>query len=335
MNLKTKAKYYVLSTPILRRAAIGILNTPFIVDNPIYKYVYRKQINRVVKAHLEKPQVVNLEVTNTCNLRCVNCPNKDMQRKRGFMEMETYEKVIDECVKLGISNIYLSGVGEPTLHRLLVEQVAYAKTRGVKVLTLYTNATLLTPQLSEELIRAGLDRLNVSIDAATSKTYSKIRLPGNLEVVEENLRSLIDLKAKIRSQTPQVVVKFMRESGNAAKVGLFKRKWKGLANEVFISFPHNWGGAITIKKPEWRGSVKRDPCSMIFRLMSVCWDGKVSLCCLDSEAEVLLGDVRETSIKEIWHSPNLQDVRQAHLDADFGRIPLCAKCSIGDVWWLY
>jgi len=331
---RVKLRNRILSTPLLRWAAFLLFNMPLVVDNPIYKYVYQRQINRVIGAYLGKPQCVILEVANICNLRCHNCTNKDMQRKRGFMALDVYKKVIDECVALGVDEVCITG-GEPTLHPQLIDQVTYAKTRGIKSLTIITNAQLLMPLLSEKLIKANLDALDVSIDAATPSTYSKMRPPGNLEIVEENLDVLIKLKSRLRTPLPRVTVKLIKESRNAGEVGLFRRKWNKKADEIFISFLHNWGGAINKKEPKWRGGTKRYPCSWIFRQTYICWDGRVSLCCLDSEVGTLLGDIKEMSIKDIWHSLKLQGIRQAHLDGNFNDLLLCSKCSFRDLWWLY
>lgn len=331
---RTKLRNRILSTPIWRAVAFRVLNASLIVDNPIYRYVYQRRINRVIEVSSEKPQLLMLEVTNVCNLRCPNCTNKDMQRKRGFMGLDIYKKVIDECVVIGVNDLWITG-GEPTLHPLLINQVAYAKEKGIESLALITNAQLLTLPLGRKLIEAGLDKLEVSIDAATPGTYSEMRPPGNLVTLERNLQTFIKLKSEMKTSKPQVTVKFIKEPMNANEVGLFRRKWGNLADEIYISFLHNWGGAISKKESKWRGGSRRDPCSWVFRRMYICWDGKVSFCCLDSEAETLLGDIEEKSIEEIWHSHELRAIRQAHLDGTFSRVSLCDKCSFRDVWWLY
>jgi len=334
LDKRIKLRNRILSTPLLRAVAFLLLNTPLVVDNPIYRYVYQRRINRVIEASLEKPQLLMLEVSNVCNLCCPNCTNKDMQRPRGFMDWDIYKKVIDECVALGVNDLWITG-GEPTLHPLLVKQVAYAKKQGIKSLALITNAQLLTPLLSMELIEAGLDKLEVSLDAATSRTYSKMRPPGNLKTVEDNVVSFIKIRRELKTLKPKVTVKFIKEPINANEVGLFRRKWGKLADDIYISFLHNWGGAINKKEPKWRGGSKRYPCSWVFRRMYICWDGSVSFCCLDTEAKTLLGDIKEMTIKEIWHSPTAEAIRQAHLDGNFNAVHLCDKCSFRDVWWLY
>lgn len=331
---RVKLRSHILSSPLLRSVAFLVFNMPFVVDNPIYKYVYQRQINHVIETSLEKPYLLMLEVTNVCNLRCPNCTNKDMQRRRGFMELHIYKKIIDEAVSLGVNEVCITG-GEPILHPQLIDQVAYAKTRGIKSLTIITNAQLLTPLLSKKLIEARLDRLDVSIDAVTPETYNKMRPPGDLKIAENNLETFIRFKREIKTSKPQVTVKFIKEPINANEVDLFRQKWANQANEVFISFLHNWGGSIKKKEPNWRGGYKRYPCSWIFRHMYICWDGRVSLCCLDSEVGTLLGDIKEMSIEEIWHNSKLQGIRQSHLDGNFNDLPLCSKCSFRDLWWLY
>ena len=331
---KTKIRNRLLSIPLLRKASFLVFNSPFIVSNPAYKHLYQRKINCVIEAFSDKPQLVIIEVTNSCNLCCPHCPNKSMQRKKGLMKLSVYKKIINECVALGVDEVCITG-GEPTLHPSLLTQIAYAKIRGIKSLTLITNAQLLTPFLSMKLIEADLDKLDVSIDATTPETYSKMRPPGDLETAEENLEVLLSLKRSMEASKPQVTVKFIKEPINKKETKSFKRKWQNLADEVFISFLHNWGGSIDKKEPKWKGDPKRTPCSKVFREMYVCFDGRVCICCLDSEVTILEGNVKKSTIKEIWHSARLQEIRQAHLKGVFGGLPLCDKCSFRDVWWLY
>jgi len=82
--------------------------------------------------------------------------------------------------------VFFGGFGEPLFHPEIVPMVAQVKALGAPV-ELITNATLLTPDLSRELITAGLDRLWVSIDGATPESYADIRLGATLPQVLQNL----------------------------------------------------------------------------------------------------------------------------------------------------
>jgi radical SAM protein with 4Fe4S-binding SPASM domain len=334
-ELRTRAEYFILSQPALRKLTSTALHSSILVNNPAYRYAYKKQMNHVVKLYLETPERIWIESTNACNSHCVYCPHKNMRRKKGFMEMQLYRKIIDECIELGIKRIVTVGIGEPLLDKLVVDKVAYAKIKGINEVAITTNGKLLSPELSRELIRAKLDRLNVSIDAATNQTYTKMRPPGKLEVVEENVRNLLKVRNQMGSTKPKVKVKFEKAPENASEVEIFKRKWKDLADRIYIGFVHNWAGVISMNSFEWHGTARREPCPPIFTQMAVQWDGKVCLCPIDYESEVVLGNIEEASIKAVWHSRELQRIRQAQFDNKFNEIPLCDRCSLRDTWWLY
>ena len=151
------------------------------------------------------------------------------------MDMELYKTLVDQCVQLGVSNLNIQGFGEPLLDPLLIDKLIYAKTRGIKCVTTNTNGVLLSPELSQSLVKAGLDRLLVSIDAATSETYQKVRPPGKLEVVEENVKNFTRLRDSMGKNKPLIQVKFVPVPENIPEIKDFKKKWKE-ADEIDIAF---------------------------------------------------------------------------------------------------
>ena len=134
---------------------------------------------------------------------------------------------------------------------------------------------------------------------------------------------------------PKVKVKFEKGPENASEVEIFKRKWRGLADLMYIGFVHNWAGRVNRNSPEWHGTARREPCPPIFVQMAIHWDGRVCLCPIDYEGETIVGVIKESSIREVWHSQELQRIKQAQLDNKFDEIPLCNRCSLRDTWWLY
>ena len=92
--------------------------------------------------------------------------------------------------------IFFGGFGEPLFHPKIVEMVAQAKALGARV-ELITNGTLLTVDLSRELIKKGLDMLWVSLDGATPQSYSDVRLGAALPEVLENLSRFAHLRNRI------------------------------------------------------------------------------------------------------------------------------------------
>jgi len=128
-----------------------------------------------------------IEPTNQCNLNCSTCMRNVWNEPMGKMSDTTFAHIIQ-----GLSDfsppptIFFGGFGEPLYHPGIVSMVAQVKALSAPV-ELITNATLLTPDLSRELVRVGLDRLWVSIDGATPESYADIRLGAALPQVLENL----------------------------------------------------------------------------------------------------------------------------------------------------
>lgn len=83
-----------------------------------------------------KPNDYSVDISGTCNLKCISCPRAARspdERKLGFMPMETYRKVLDKILDESpfVGNLQLYQWGEPTLHPQLPEIIEYSRTRGV------------------------------------------------------------------------------------------------------------------------------------------------------------------------------------------------------------
>lgn len=128
-----------------------------------------------------------IEPTNRCNLNCSTCVRKAWDEPMGKMSDAVFARIIEGLREFSPPpTVFFGGFGEPLLHPKIISIVTEVKALGVKV-ELITNATLLTEDLSQELIRAGLDRLWVSLDGATPESYADVRLGAAFHQVLENL----------------------------------------------------------------------------------------------------------------------------------------------------
>ena len=122
------------------------------------------------------PDIVQIESTNLCNAKCVFCPRDEMHRQQGVMEMGLFQKIVDECAALGITHVRMHNYGEPFLDKQLVEKVRYAKSRGIAEVGMISNGSLITEELARGMIDAGLDAINISVDAGGRETFERTRL---------------------------------------------------------------------------------------------------------------------------------------------------------------
>ena len=133
---------------------------------------------------------VYIEPTNTCNLDCVTCMRNVWEEPLGRITTETFERILEGIKPFSpLPTVFFGGLGEPLFHPRIVEMIRQVKALGAKV-ELITNGTLLTETLSLQHIQADLDVLWVSLDGATSESYSDVRLGATLPLVIENLKRL-------------------------------------------------------------------------------------------------------------------------------------------------
>ena len=127
---------------------------------------------------------LRISVTERCNLRCLYCMPEAGIRKRPHREILSYEeiyKIASVAVSLGIRKIRLTG-GEALVRRGLPDLLRMLNTlraEGLEELCLTTNGTLLAPQ-AEALKKAGLDRINFSLDSLRPERYRKITRGGDI-----------------------------------------------------------------------------------------------------------------------------------------------------------
>ena len=111
-----------------------------------------------------KPWVAHLYVTEQCNLDCHYCNEYDNGIPHpSAADLKKWMKHIRD---LGVARIGFQG-GEPLKHPDIVELVRYAKSIGLSPVSMSTNGFLLTRQLLTELEKAGLDKLQISVDRMT------------------------------------------------------------------------------------------------------------------------------------------------------------------------
>ena len=133
---------------------------------------------------------VYMEPTNRCNLACRTCIRHSWNEPIGEMSRATFSKVTEDLRSISPApGVLFGGLGEPLAHPGIVGMIRRMKDLGSFV-ELITNGTLLSPELSEQLINAGLDLLWVSLDGATPESYADVRLGAALPEVLSNLMAL-------------------------------------------------------------------------------------------------------------------------------------------------
>ena len=312
------------------------------------KRIRRFQIIRSWKRGLVKlpypPEGIQVDVTNACNLRCVFCRQSiaDDSRPKGFMKIELLEKIAqDASDKVFLFQFVVTG--EPLLHKQITQMLRVAKAAGLKT-NMHTNGTLLNEQMSEEIIRAGLDELSFSFDTADKEQYEKLRRGAKFDDVVNKMRTFMAVKKRLKSKTPMIIMQNLRIFWEDPSALEFEKGYKellksmGMPVKFFVKHYVNPAGKyngsnFALGDPEkfFKPLGKTyTPCQQLWRRLSISWDGKVLGCCNDDGGEYLLGDLNTQSIMDVWNGERMIGFRQQHLKGEAKDLKLCKACP--SIW---
>jgi len=147
----------------------------------------------MTRAAAEAPVSLRVSVTDRCQLRCRYCMPAEGLHMDDRDEVLRYEEIVDfvRVVKshLGLSKVHLTG-GEPLVRSGVADLVAMLASQGVGDLALTTNGQLLS-ELAGPLARAGLDRVNVSLDSLNPVTYAWSTRGGELRRTLDGLEAAL------------------------------------------------------------------------------------------------------------------------------------------------
>jgi MoaA/NifB/PqqE/SkfB family radical SAM enzyme len=265
------------------------------------------------------PEIVQIESTNICNAKCVFCPRDEMERKQGIMDMALFRRVADECAALGITHVRMHNYGEAFVDRQLVEKIRYAKDIGIKEVGLISNGSLISDEVARGMIEAGLDAINISLDAAGRDVFERTRVGLKYDKVIAAIERILAIRAEFRRPRPKLILSFVRQD-NSEEERAFIERWRTKADKIHVTDLHNWAGTLS-----GRADVTF-PCYRQWLTFTVLWDGRVSLCCADFDGREILGDLRTSTIAAIWNDARYREVRRAQLE--HGGPSICQSCDL-------
>jgi MoaA/NifB/PqqE/SkfB family radical SAM enzyme len=273
------------------------------------------------------PNVYWLDITRECNLRCVMCPqSRGLGRRQAKMTFDTFRRIIDEVHEGGpLIKLYLAG--EPLLHERLFEMIEYAAAGGCRTM-IHTNATLLTPEMSEKLLSSPLSFLSFSFDGCSPDVYERLRPPARFGQVESNIGQYLDLRGR-RGGGPHTTIEIIRMQETVDLLEDFVKRWKANgADEVRVIEYMTWHGLVEDRRVERQSDpAGYKPCTAPFRHGCILSDGTAVPCCLDVNGRMPLGNVTMRKFGEIWAGNDYRHLRLAMLTATFPAGSLCGRCD--------
>lgn len=254
------------------------------------------------------PQEIIIEVTNRCNLRCPMCIRTHRKINERDLSLEEFHRLI-ENITPETERIAIAGLGEPLLHLQIVEMVYQCNKRGFKTV-LYTNATLLNPELSLALLNAGLSSVIFSFDGATSQAYEHYRRGANFYEVKKNILEFLEIKRNISSKV-YIEIQMILLKYTLSQIKEFIHMWS-LKEIDSIRIKNDHMGVLYEENGKNHSDfkIKKGICAMPWRgPATISVTGELFPCCVASEHNVILGNVFDDNIEKLWHSDLANELR--------------------------
>lgn len=286
---------------------------------------------------LDTPLRVLLDVSSICNFHCSYCVHGNGEAakiiRQEIMPASLAKKCIDDLAafprKLKMLSFF--DLGEPLLNKNLLDLVRYASERSVaEQLEITTNGSLLTHELSECLISAGVTLINISVyglDSDDYLTFCKVPLNFDRFVQEISYLYCISGNAKIVIKICETTLE-TRERTNR-----FYQIFGPICDKICIEHPvpiwydidcnvegdgkDIYGNQIT----------KKQICPLPFYTMCVHVDGTVVPCCADWKGYLSIGDANTESLKSIWNNEIFQRLRKNLLKDGNMKTHPCKRCN--------
>ena len=284
----------------------------------------------------EFPSQVMVDLTEVCNLGCIHCPHPKFKSSNHYskkmLDEKLNNKMINEVSSFGLGRtkyIRYTSNGEPLVHpksySMIYEAVKNSKTK----VTLTTNGTLMDRKRIEKIFDSGLHMIDISIDAFTNETYSKVRVGGDLNVTKKNVINFIKLSKEKNIKT-KVIVSFVEQKENTFEKNDFKNYWTDQgADEVLIRDLHSNSGNTKLNEflseKKEKELQNRYPCVYPWERVVLNPRGFLSFCPKDWYGKAEVEDYNKTTIREVWQNAFYKDLRQQHLKNKFCN-KFCKNC---------
>jgi MoaA/NifB/PqqE/SkfB family radical SAM enzyme len=249
------------------------------------------------------PLVVYVEPTNICNLQCPGCPTGvglPSGRDKSFLTFGRFRLFLDQ-IKDFVYSVNFSNWGEPLLSPYILQMVKYAHTHGIRT-CMDTNLNVeLDETKASAMVRSGLDLITVALDGFHQSTYEIYRRRGNIDLVKRNIKTLVAVKQRLGSKTPEIECRFLIFSHNRDD----RQSVEDFARQVGARFVSAYGRRPSARYdpiPDEVYSPKYPACIFLWTIAVLNADGGLAPCCVTYYKKDDYGLVaRGFNFRESWN----------------------------------
>ena len=246
------------------------------------------------------PSVFEISNSGMCNRKCSFCPRSDpnYDHKNEFIKDTTYKKFIDEISIHDYSGtILFSGYVEPLLHKRVYSDIKYAKEKLPKVnIELITNGDPLNDKRASDLFESGLDVLLISAYDGPEQIVKFQNMMGRIKVDKQKFV----IRKRYYGEDKDFGLTISNRAGNLTNSGY--------------------------KIPALKKSLNT-PCNYPFYTFFIDYNGDIQMCSHDWGKKMILGNINNNSIEDIWNSKKFEFMRKKLIKGERDFSP-CNVCDV-------
>ena len=290
---------------------------------------------------LASPFAVFIEPSSACNFSCCYCPHSIGHerftrevRPYGNMSWETFQNVLEQMcgLKETLKLVEFSGVGEPLLNPRFPEMLKATKqSQCTKHIRMITNASLLTPEIIDQLIESEVDSVRISLQGITDASYKKItKRDVSFQQIMDNLTYFYQHKGNT-----QLYLKNINIALTESERQEFIDRYSEIADRIYIEniipFFNNVDYSNIIENDQedryHRKLQTIDVCPHCFTDLDINIYGDISVCGQVNKP-IVLGNVANLTLRDAWDSQERKAFLIQQLKKERHLNEVCQKCQI-------
>jgi MoaA/NifB/PqqE/SkfB family radical SAM enzyme len=279
---------------------------------------------------IPKSNEVRIEIATTCNAECVFCPHptEEFTRVKRIMSLEDYKFYLDKVLDtMGeqITDIGFSGFGEIFTDKHILDKLKFASTKGRDIHVL-TNGSLFTKEILDEMFKLNIKDIRISIHTSNPDNYDNILKYKNNKTNYETVKNNIDYIIANKPESMDLILTAVIDDSTVDDVEQLIADYDSRCY-LEIWKPHNWVYGKGYRNVD-RVALKKTCGRPFHGPIEVLNNGDIIMCCFDFNANMVLGNLKEQTLEEIYSSDMFTKLLTTHTEGSCGTSDLiCNGCD--------
>jgi radical SAM protein with 4Fe4S-binding SPASM domain len=303
-----------------------------IIGNKYSEYRIKWKEVHELKSQSDFPLYIAIETQRSCTLKCSFCSFRNGAKNTlGYysevMSEQLFDKILIEVKENYCPSMGFNVLNEPLLDKRIYKFIKKSHDAGIIDSRINTNGIALNNENIKKILDSGLVKINISIDAFEKDTYESNRIGSNYSKLMKNIESFLNIREKKNLKLPILIVSFIKMKANIAELDDFFNFWRDRADLINFQNFHS----PFIFKPEDNKASRVNigdsfSCPQPNERFIVMGNGDVAPCCSQSNSYLIMGNIKENSIKDIWESKKYKDLKTMMFEKSWQSSRICKTC---------